>query len=105
MIHQYAVHLHMKFKEMGWQEPKVYAHFWARLNDRPWQQIIRDDVDLSAASYPLFTVPDWIIPLNHSLPLRTYLFDEECPETLATKSSFTIIQLPPGHHTIYWKMF
>ncbi|MDX2133806.1 MAG: HTTM domain-containing protein [Saprospiraceae bacterium] len=66
MILQFAHHLGDQFRQNGVNRVAVYADVQASLNGRPYQQLIRPDVDLMTITR-FSAAADWIVPLSTPL--------------------------------------
>lgn len=67
MIHQFANHLVVRWKEAGHGDVSVHAEIRKSLNGRPFQPYIDPSVDLAATPFNLFSVDPWVLPLEHGL--------------------------------------
>ncbi len=64
MILQYARELDRVLAENGMPGTKITVLSVVSLNDRPYRVMIDPTVDLTEIDYPLWGVPDWIVPLD-----------------------------------------
>jgi len=63
-ILQYSHALSDVLRQNGWADVKIRCVAVASMNGRPYQLMIDPKCDLATASYGLFEVPDWILPLD-----------------------------------------
>ncbi len=63
MLWQFAHRLDQYYKLKG-EDIKIYANIKASLNNRPLQQFIDPNVDLTEVPYPVFGYASWIVPLQ-----------------------------------------
>ncbi|QDT32509.1 HTTM domain-containing protein [Thalassoglobus polymorphus] len=63
-ILQYAHTVSDALKKEGWEDVKISCVSIASMNGRPYQLMINPETDLAKASYGMFEVPDWIVPLD-----------------------------------------
>lgn len=64
MILQYARELDRVLSENSMPDTKITVISVVALNDRPYGVMIDPTVDLTEVDYPLWGVPDWIVPLG-----------------------------------------
>ncbi|MEX2578908.1 MAG: HTTM domain-containing protein [Verrucomicrobiales bacterium] len=64
LIFQYVKAVDEAFGRVGEHEVEIRVASVVSLNGRPFQLMIDPSVDLARASYGLFGVPDWIVPLD-----------------------------------------
>ncbi|MCB0318010.1 MAG: HTTM domain-containing protein [Bdellovibrionales bacterium] len=72
MIRQFANFLANKYKERGFINPKVFVVNPASLNGRPYQFLVRPDVDLVTVKESMFSSSDWIVPLKENQEIGNY---------------------------------
>ncbi len=64
MILQYAHELDQVLARNGMPDTKITVISVVSLNDRPYRVMIDPTADLTEMDYPLWGVPDWIVPLG-----------------------------------------
>ncbi len=64
MVLQYSRELDRVLVENGMPDTEITVLSVVSLNDRPYRVMIDPTVDLTEIDYPLWGVPDWIVPLD-----------------------------------------
>ena len=64
MLLQYVRHMDRTLGENGFPDTKIRVFSVVSLNDRPYRVMIDPTVDLTEVTYPLWGIPDWIVPLD-----------------------------------------
>ena len=72
MQRQFALYLAEQYKKIGWRDPKIYVINPASLNGRPYQFLVKPQVDLLSVKESLFTSSDWIEPLKANQEIGNY---------------------------------
>lgn len=84
MLLQYVRNLDRTLAENGFKDTEIRVFSVVSLNDRPYRVMIDPTVDLTEVTYPLWGIPDWIVPLD---PEAT-----QAERPMATKDRLAAIQ-------------
>jgi len=64
-------------RKKGMTNPRVHVLSICSLNGRPHQFLVNPFVDLATAEVPVFSTPEWVVPLQPDQPIGNYIMTEK----------------------------